>query len=105
MKKIGILGDIGSGKSFVAKKFGYPIIFDSTHSVQIPGGLGEKSGGAREYVLPLSKAASALRIAGFFIETHPNPNVALSDGPNMVYLDKMEHLINSINKINKAAKE
>ena len=87
------------------KKFGYPIIFDSTHSVQIPGGLGVKSGGAREYVLPLSKAASALRIAGFFIETHPNPNVALSDGPNMVYLDKMEYLINSINKINKAAKE
>jgi len=87
------------------KKFGYPIIFDSTHSVQIPGGLGVKSGGAREYVLPLSKAASALRIAGFFIETHPNPNVALSDGPNMVYLDKMENLINSINKINKAAKE
>ena len=87
------------------KKFGYPIIFDSTHSVQIPGGLGEKSGGAREYVLPLSKAASALRIAGFFIETHPNPNVALSDGPNMVYLDKMDYLINSINKINKAAKE
>lgn len=87
------------------KKFGYPIIFDSTHSVQIPGGLGVKSGGAREYVLPLSKAASALRIAGFFVETHPNPNVALSDGPNMVYLDKMDYLINSINKINKAAKE
>ena len=87
------------------KNFGYPIIFDSTHSVQIPGGLGEKSGGAREYVLPLSKAASALRIAGFFIETHPNPNVALSDGPNMVYLDKMDYLINSVNKINKAAKE
>ena len=87
------------------KQFGYPIIFDSTHSVQIPGGLGIKSGGAREYVLPLSKAASALRIAGFFIETHPNPSVALSDGPNMVYLDKMEDLIKSINKINKAAKE
>lgn len=87
------------------KNFGYPIIFDSTHSVQIPGGLGLKSGGAREYVLPLSKAASALRIAGFFIETHPNPKLALSDGPNMVYLDKMEQLIKSINKINKAAKD
>ena len=86
------------------KTFGYPIIFDSTHSVQLPGGLGKKSGGAREYVKPLSKAASSLRIAGFFIETHPNPGIALSDGPNMVYLHKMPELLNAINKINKAAK-
>ena len=86
------------------KTFGYPIIFDSTHSVQLPGGLGKKSGGAREYVKPLSKAASSLRIAGFFIETHPNPGIALSDGPNMVYLHKMPELLNTINKINKAAK-
>ena len=86
------------------KTFGYPIIFDSTHSVQLPGGLGKKSGGAREYVTPLSKAASSLRIAGFFIETHPNPETALSDGPNMVYLHKMPELLNAINKINKAAK-
>ena len=86
------------------KEFGYPIIFDSTHSVQLPGGLGKKSGGAREYVVPLSKAASSLRIAGFFIETHPNPEKALSDGPNMIYLHKMPKLLNTINKINKAAK-
>ena len=86
------------------KAFGYPIIFDSTHSVQLPGGLGKKSGGAREYVAPLSKAASSLRIAGFFIETHPNPEIALSDGPNMVYLKKMPELLNAINKINMAAK-
>ncbi len=86
------------------KTFGYPIIFDSTHSVQLPGGLGKKSGGAREYVTPLSKVASSLRIAGFFIETHPNPETALSDGPNMVYLHKMPELLNAINKINKAAK-
>ena len=86
------------------KTFGYPIIFDSTHSVQLPGGLGKKSGGAREYVTPLSKAASSLRIAGFFIETHPSPETALSDGPNMVYLHKMPELLNAINKINKAAK-
>ncbi len=86
------------------KTFGYPIIFDSTHSVQLPGGLGKKSGGAREYVTPLSKAASSLRIAGFFIETHPNPETALSDGPNMLYLHKMPELLNAINKINKAAK-
>ncbi len=89
---------------YFMKEFGYPIIFDSTHSVQLPGGLGKKSGGAREYVVPLSKAASSLRIAGFFIETHPNPDKALSDGPNMIHLHKMPKLLNTINKINKAAK-
>ncbi|MAV83056.1 MAG: 3-deoxy-8-phosphooctulonate synthase [Pelagibacteraceae bacterium] len=92
------------GISFM-KRFGYPLIFDSTHSVQIPGGLGTKSGGAREFVLPLSKSAAALRLSGFFIETHPNPSKALSDGPNMVYLDKLETLIKSIIKINIAAKD
>ena len=53
------------------KQFGYTIIFDGTHSVQLPGGMGLKSGGAREYVVPLSKSAASLRLAGFFIETHP----------------------------------
>jgi 2-dehydro-3-deoxyphosphooctonate aldolase (KDO 8-P synthase) len=86
------------------KKFGYPIVFDSTHSVQLPGGMGIKSGGAREYVVPLSKSAASLRLAGFFIETHPNPEKALSDGPNMMHLHNMPKLLNSINKINKAAK-
>ena len=81
------------------KEFGYPIIFDSTHSVQLPGGLGKKSGGAREYVVPLSKAASSLRIAGFFIETHPNPEKALSDGPNMIYLHKMPKLLNGLDPL------
>ncbi len=86
------------------KQFGYPIVFDSTHSVQLPGGMGIKSGGAREYVVPLSKSAASLRLAGFFIETHPNPEKALSDGPNMMHLHNMPKLLNSINKINKAAK-
>ena len=86
------------------KSFGYPIIFDATHSVQLPGGMGLKSGGAREYVMPLAKSAAALRLAGFFIETHPNPEIALSDGPNMLYLHKMPKLLSDINKINKAAK-
>ena len=86
------------------KQFGYPIIFDSTHSVQLPGGMGIKSGGAREYVVPLSKSAASLRLAGFFIETHPNPEKALSDGPNMMHLHNMPKLLSSINKINKAAK-
>ena len=86
------------------KQFGYPIDFDSTHSVQLPGGMGIKSGGAREYVVPLSKSAASLRLAGFFIETHPNPEKALSDGPSMMHLHNMPKLLNSINKINKAAK-
>ena len=86
------------------KQFGYPIVFDSTHSVQLPGGMGIRSGGAREYVVPLSKSAASLRLAGFFIETHPNPEKALSDGPNMMHLHNMPKLLNSINKINKAAK-
>ena len=86
------------------KQFGYPIVFDSTHSVQLPGGMGIMSGGAREYVVPLSKSAASLRLAGFFIETHPNPEKALSDGPNMMHLHNMPKLLNSINKINKAAK-
>tara|TARA_Y100000768_G_C23982773_1_gene686848 strand:+ start:1200 stop:2024 length:825 start_codon:yes stop_codon:yes gene_type:complete len=89
---------------YFMKQFGYPIIFDSTHSVQLPGGMGLKSGGAREFVVPLSKSAASLRLAGFFIETHPNPDQALSDGPNMLHLHKMPNLLNAINKINKAAK-
>ncbi len=89
---------------YFMKQFGYPIIFDSTHSVQLPGGMGLKSGGAREYVVPLSKSAASLRLAGFFIETHPKPEVALSDGPNMMHLHNMPKLLSAINKINKAAK-
>ena len=89
---------------YFMKSFGYPIIFDATHSVQLPGGMGLKSGGAREYVMPLAKSAASLRLAGFFVETHPNPEIALSDGPNMMYLHKMPKLLSDINKINKAAK-
>ena len=89
---------------YFMKSFGYPIIFDATHSVQLPGGMGLKSGGARQYVMPLAKSAASLRLAGFFVETHPNPEIALSDGPNMMYLHKMPKLLSDINKINKAAK-
>ena len=89
---------------YFMKSFGYPIIFDATHSVQLPGGMGLKSGGARQYVIPLAKSAASLRLAGFFVETHPNPEIALSDGPNMMYLHKMPKLLSDINKINKAAK-
>ena len=67
-----------------------PVIFDVTHSVQQPGGAGGKSGGQREFAKYLSRAAAAVGVDGFFIETHPNPDEALSDGPNMIPLSKME---------------
>ena len=75
------------------KNLGCPIIFDATHSVQQPGGLGEKSGGQREFVAPLARAAAAVGVDGFFIETHPDPENALSDGPNMVPLSRLEELL------------
>ena len=72
---------------------GYPVIFDATHSVQQPGGLGSVSGGQREFVSVLSKAAVAVGVAGLFMETHEDPDNAPSDGPNMVPLDQMESLL------------
>ena len=75
------------------KKFGYPVIFDATHSVQKPGGKGDATGGNREYVEYLAKAAIAVGVDGLFMETHQNPDEAWSDGPNMVKLDDMEELL------------
>ena len=72
---------------------GYPVIFDATHSVQQPGGLGGASGGQREYVPTLARAAVAVGVAGVFMETHHDPDNALSDGPNMVPLDQMPDLL------------
>ena len=80
----------------VMKSFSYPVIFDATHSVQEPGGLGEKSGGKREFVTTLSKAAAAVGVAGIFIETHNDPDSAPSDGPNMLHLEKLENLISKL---------
>ena len=71
---------------------GCPVVFDATHSVQQPGGLGERSGGQREYVPLLARAAVAAGVAGVFMETHPDPNQALSDGPNALPLDQFEPL-------------
>ncbi len=73
-----------------------PVIFDATHSVQTPGGLGRASGGQREFVACLGRAAAAAGVDGFFLETHPKPSEALSDGPNMVPLDEMEALLDSL---------
>ena len=74
-------------------KNGYPVIFDATHSVQQPGGLGDKSGGQREFVEHLSKAAVAIGVAGVFLETHDDPDNAPSDGPNMIDIRKLEELL------------
>ena len=83
----------------IMAKNGYPVVFDATHSVQQPGGLGEKSGGQREFVEYLSRAATAVGIAAIFLETHQDPDNAPSDGPNMVPLDKLENLVNQIVEI------
>ena len=88
----------------IMAKNGYPIIFDATHSVQQPGGMGEKSGGQREFVEYLARAAVAVGVAGVFIETHPDPDNAPSDGPNMVPLSKMENLLKQLIEIDNLIK-
>jgi 2-dehydro-3-deoxyphosphooctonate aldolase (KDO 8-P synthase) len=89
----------------VMKNFSYPVIFDATHSVQEPGGLGEKSGGKREFVTTLSKAAAAVGVAGIFIETHNDPDNAPSDGPNMLHLENLENLISKLIEFDNISKK
>ncbi len=89
----------------IMAKNGYPVIFDATHSVQQPGGLGEKSGGQREFVQHLSRAAVAVGVAGVFIETHQDPDNAPSDGPNMVPLNDLDNLINQLCEIDNLIKK
>lgn len=84
------------------KKFGYPVIFDATHSVQKPGGKGNCTGGNREYVEYLAKAAIAVGVDGLFMETHPNPDNAWSDGPNQVVLSEMDKLLGKLVKVYEA---
>ncbi len=86
------------------RRFGYPVIFDATHSVQQPGGLGKTSGGCREFVPWLSRAAIAVGCDGIFLETHPEPEKALSDGPNMLPLTDILPLIRTLKKISLATK-
>ncbi len=88
----------------IMSKNGYPVIFDATHSVQQPGGMGEKGGGQREFVEHLARAAVAVGVAGVFIETHQDPDNAPSDGPNMVPLNKLENLINQLLEIDNLIK-
>jgi 2-dehydro-3-deoxyphosphooctonate aldolase (KDO 8-P synthase) len=83
-------------------QLGYPVMMDATHSVQKPGGAGGKSGGNRAYAPMLARAAAAIGVKGFFIETHPRPDSALSDGPNMIYLNEMYALLQKILRISDA---
>jgi 2-dehydro-3-deoxyphosphooctonate aldolase (KDO 8-P synthase) len=88
----------------IMKSFGCPVVFDATHSVQLPGGGGDKSAGQREFAPVLARAALAAGANGLFIETHPTPDKALSDGPNMIPLAEMATLLRSLLKIYEAAK-
>ncbi len=84
---------------------GCPVVFDATHSVQLPGGQGSSSGGQREFIPVLARAATAAGVAGLFMETHPNPAKALSDGPNAWPLDKMAALLETLVAIDTAVKQ
>ena len=88
----------------VMRDTGCPVVFDATHSVQLPGGMDGKSGGQRKFMPVLSRAAMAVGIAGIFMETHPNPEVALSDGPNAWPLPKMKALLENLIAFDEAAK-
>jgi 2-dehydro-3-deoxyphosphooctonate aldolase (KDO 8-P synthase) len=88
----------------VMRATGAPVVFDATHSVQLPGGQGASSGGQREFVPVLARAAVAAGVAGIFMETHPEPAKALSDGPNAWPLDRMRSLLEVLKQIDAAAK-
>jgi 2-dehydro-3-deoxyphosphooctonate aldolase (KDO 8-P synthase) len=88
----------------VMRDTGCPVVFDATHSVQLPGGQGTKSGGQREFVPVLARAAIAVGVAGVFMETHPDPDKALSDGPNAWPLGKMEALLETLKELDTATK-
>ena len=88
----------------IMRSFGCPVIFDGTHSVQLPGGAGTSSGGQREFVEPLVKAACAVGVDGLFLEVHDNPAEGLSDGANMICLDNLEKLLANALKIHEVTK-
>ena len=88
----------------IMKDFGYPVVYDATHSVQMPGGGGNKSSGNSEFAPVLAKAAVAAGADGMFIETHPEPMKAWSDGPNMIPLRDMGKVLSQLVKIHKAVR-
>lgn len=83
----------------IMRSFGFPVIFDVTHSLQLPGGQGSSSGGQREFADPLARAAVAAGVDGLFLEVHPDPDRALCDGPNMIRLDRVGELLRSVKRI------
>jgi len=88
----------------IMRETGCPVVFDATHSVQLPGGQGESSGGAREFIPVLARAAVGAGVAGIFTETHPEPEKALCDGPNSMRLSEMEGLLETLVQIDRAVK-
>ena len=88
----------------IMQSFGFPVVFDATHSVQLPGGGGDKSAGQREFAPVLAKAALAVGANGLFMETHPQPDKALSDGPNMIPLAEMSRVLRDLLKVFEAVK-
>jgi 2-dehydro-3-deoxyphosphooctonate aldolase (KDO 8-P synthase) len=89
----------------IMRNTGAPVVFDATHSVQLPGGQGTSSGGQREHIPVLARAAVAAGIAGLFMETHPDPAKALSDGPNAWPLARMENLLSTLQALDQATKQ
>ncbi|MGH8186563.1 MAG: 3-deoxy-8-phosphooctulonate synthase, partial [Steroidobacteraceae bacterium] len=88
----------------IMRSTGCPVVFDATHSVQLPGGKGTASGGQREFVPVLARAAVAAGVAGLFMETHPDPERALSDGPNAWPLARMEPLLTTLKELDRSVK-
>lgn len=88
----------------IMRKLGYPVVFDATHSTQLPGGLGTATGGERQYVFPLSRAAVATGCDGLFLEVHPDPDAALCDGPNQLPVGELKELLETVMEIDKIVK-
>jgi 2-dehydro-3-deoxyphosphooctonate aldolase (KDO 8-P synthase) len=88
----------------IMKGFGYPVVYDATHSVQLPGGLGTSSGGQREFVFPLAKAATAIGVASLFMEIHPHPEAAKSDGPNSLRMSDLPSNLSVLKRIDQVVK-
>jgi 2-dehydro-3-deoxyphosphooctonate aldolase (KDO 8-P synthase) len=88
----------------IMRSFGHPVIFDVTHSLQLPGSMGKSSGGQREFAEPLARAAVAVGVDGLFMEVHPEPEKALCDGPNMIRLDEVETILKNMKVIDAAVR-
>jgi len=88
----------------IMRSFGFPVVFDATHSLQLPSGSGTVSSGQPEFVIPFARAAAAVGVDGLFVETHPNPQKALSDAGAMLPMDQMEKLISEVLKIRRVLK-